>query len=160
VIINGKAGVFLNNVIRPALQIIGMWSDGGGELLLGTALHESQGFRYRHQLGGPALSYFQVEPKTHDDIWKNYLVYRKSLSASVTSLLSAPGANKLAELENNDRYAAAIARIRYARVAASLPPAGHLSEQAHFWKSHYNPIRGRGTETQYINDWIRYINMK
>jgi hypothetical protein len=155
-VITGQALDFLNNAIQPALQAIDLGSDAAGELLLGTAIHESGGFRYRQQVGGgPALSYFQMEPVTHDDIWNNYLKYRADLAAKVSSLLSSPDADKLAELENNDKYACAMARIKYLRMPAALPPEGDLQAQAEYWKRWYNTPLGAGTPEQYIADWNR-----
>jgi hypothetical protein len=60
-------------------------------LLLGTALTESGDMHYLHQLGnGPALGVYQMEPTTHEDIYDNYLKYKKEL----------PGANDLSGLAN------------------------------------------------------------
>jgi hypothetical protein len=155
-VITGQALKFLNDAIQPALQAIDLWSDGAGELLLGTAIHESGGLRYRKQLGGgPALSYFQMEPVTHNDIWDNYLKFRAGLAEKVTSLLSSPDADRLTELENNDKYACAMARIKYLRMPAVIPPEGDLAGQANYWKRWYNTPLGAGTPEQYMADWNR-----
>src|SRR5215469_16757830 len=158
-VITGVAGDFLTNAIRPALTAIGLWSAAAEELVLGTAIHESGGFKYRQQLGGgPALGYFQMEPATHDDIWTNYLAYHADLAEKVTSLLSSPDADKLAELRNNDRYGSAMARLRYARVSEALPAEGQLAEQAQYWKRYYNTPLGSGTVDEYILDWNSMVN--
>jgi len=111
---------FTTTVIKPVLLKLGLHSPAAEQLLLATAIQESH-LKYRKQIGGPALSYFQIEPNTHDDIWNNFLKYRPQLSNKVIGLMSSPVANKIKELENNDKYAAAIARIHYLRVPAPIP---------------------------------------
>lgn len=148
-----QADHFRQHSIRPALTSLGLWSQAAEELLLGTALHESQ-LRYRRQLGGgPARGLFQMEPATHNDIWNNFLVYHKGLGAQVKALKTTPDSNVLSELENNDRYAAAMARVHYRRAPALLPAAGDLPAMAAYWKKYYNTVYGAGTVQQYIDDW-------
>jgi hypothetical protein len=144
---------FARVVIRPSLITIALWTPAAEQLLLGTAIHESEGFRFRKQRNGPALGIFQMEPYTHDDIWKTYLHYYPTLSAQVASLLSNPKANKLYELEFNDKYAAGMARIKYARSNAPVPAVNDIPGMAAYWKRHYNTYLGKGTVKQFISDW-------
>ena len=140
---------------------MGAESEAAEELLLGTALQESLFLRYRRQMGGgPAVSYFQMEPATHNDIWDNYLKYRKELAAMAISFLSSVSADKIAELESNDEYATAMARIHYMRVPASLPKAGDVTEQANYWKQYYNTSLGKGKPYEYIEKWQHYLSEK
>src|SRR5882757_814136 len=88
---------FARTSIRPSLITINLWSAAAEQLLLGTAIHESEGFRFRKQRNGPALGVFQMEPFTHNDIWNTYLSYHPTLATQVTSLLSSPKAKKLHE---------------------------------------------------------------
>jgi hypothetical protein len=98
-----------------------------------------------------------MEPSTHDDIWANYLNYRHTLSNNVASFLSSPTANKYLELENNDKYAAAMARVHYMRVSAPLPSQGNTVSQANYWKQHYNTPLGKGKPQEYIDKWNKYV---
>ena len=70
-------------IIIPTLQFIGLYSESAVNLLLGTAAQESHMGTYLTQIKGPALSIYQIEPKTHADIWKNYLSYRLDLKGKV-----------------------------------------------------------------------------
>ena len=55
---------FREEVVRPVLQDLKMYSPVAENLIMGTAAQES-GFTYIKQLGGgPALGMFQVEPAT------------------------------------------------------------------------------------------------
>ena len=135
-----KATVFQNSVITPALEAIGLSSTSAAELLLGTALVESR-LVWRRQLGnGPARGLFQMEMATHDDIWKNYLAYRSSLAGKIKNLKSILNADPESELENNDQYAAAMARVHYKRAPVALPAPGQIEALLH--KAHH-PLPGR-----------------
>jgi hypothetical protein len=156
-----QAEVFKKTIITPTLQKIGAWSTAAEELLLGTALMESD-LTFRRQLGnGPARGLFQMEPATHDDIWNNFLKYQPSFSKAITALLSSPGANKHAELEKNDAYACAMARMQYRRkLSAPLPAAGDVKAMAAYWKKHYNTILGAGDPTAYVTKWNATMGTK
>jgi len=154
-LINPKPDDFLTKIIEPVLCHLSdvPFSKAASQLLLSTAIKESQNFKYRKQVGGPALSYFQIEPATHDDIWDNYLKFRPKLAQLVTQLLSSPKADKITELETNDNYAAALARIVYKRSPAKLPAADDISAMANYWKQHYNTPLGKGTPAGFIDIW-------
>lgn len=144
---------FCKASIRPVLAQIGLHSEEAEELLLGTALVESD-LKHRIQVGGgPGRGYFQMEATTHDDIWENFLKFRKSLGEKISKLLSKPDADKLAELETNDRYAIAMARVHYLRVAEPLPKSGEVQAMAAYWKKYYNTLLGKGTREQFIEKW-------
>lgn len=150
---NLRAKLFLINTIKPVLKEMGLFSPSASKLLLGTAIQESS-LIHRKQIEGRALSYFQIEPDTHDDLWKNYLAYRPELAAKVSQFLSETEKNeKLRALKDNDRYAAAMARIYYYRLPEALPPFDDLAKMAEFWKVHYNTGGGDGESYQFIDNW-------
>jgi hypothetical protein len=99
-----------------------------------------------------------MEPFTHNDIWNTYLSYHSKLAAQVASLLSSPNANKLHELEFNDKYAAAMARIKYARSGAPLPAFDNIPAMAMYWKQYYNTALGKGTPKQFLDDWYAVMS--
>ncbi|HIE39972.1 MAG TPA: hypothetical protein EYP76_00900 [Thiomicrorhabdus sp.] len=70
--------------------------------------------------------------------------------------MSSPVANKIKELENNDKYAAAIARVHYLRVRAPIPQYNNIPKMAAYWKRYYNTILGKGKEIEFINNWNKY----
>ena len=114
-----------------------MNSEAAEQLLLGTALQESDLRATVQDGGGPALGYFQMEPNTHNDIWANYLAFHADLAAKVRSLASvAAGTPEARILVTNHRYAAAMTRVHYLRVSAPLPAAGDVMAMANYWKDH------------------------
>ena len=152
------ADKFRKSVIQPVLDQLGSSNRATEELLLGTAVQESLNFMYRAQTGGgPAKGYFQMEPNTHNDIWDNFLKYRTDLADKVIAFLSDPNADKIEELEHNDKYAAAMARVHYMRVPAALPKEGDVNAQAHYWKEYYNTNLGKGHPEEYIEKWEKYV---
>jgi hypothetical protein len=148
-----QATIFLNLVVRPSLQQIGLWNQAAEQLLLGTALVESDLFHRRQIKGGPARGLFQMEIATHDDIWNNFLKYRDNLANAIISLQSSPTADRHTDLETNDKYACAMARINYFRAPAPLPMAGDINRMAAYWKQYYNTLLGAGTVSKYIKKW-------
>ena len=134
---------FLKGVIKPTLAWLHLESPAAEALLLGTALAES-GLQYLFQLGGgPALGVYQMEPATHDDIWKNYAAFRPALAQRVVELLAPWMHEDIDQLVGNLPYATAMARLHYLRVSEALPetPQG----MARYWKRHYNTASGAGT---------------
>jgi hypothetical protein len=145
---------FLDDVIRPALQAIELDSAAAEQLLLGTALQESDLRATVQDGGGPALGYFQMEPNTHNDIWTNYLAFHADLAGKVRSLAGvAAGAPNARILVTNHRYAAAMTRVHYLRVSAPLPAAGDVMAMADYWKDHYNTSGGAGSAEQFVGKW-------
>lgn len=142
-------------VIRPACQALGLYSLAAEELLLGTACQESQCGRWLHQLGrGPALGPWQMEPATHDDIWANFLKHKPELVKKVATLTVGAVSG---EMTWNLKYAAAMCRLHYFRVREALPVAGNLNGQAHYWKTYYNTLAGKGTAQEYVKNWNRFV---
>ncbi len=146
------AYAFLDGVIAPVLQTLRMGSVAAEKLLLMTAAHESMGFRYRRQVGGPALSYFQIEPATLDDLYANYLAFRPARQAKMDAFLPT-GMNRLDALEQDDRYACACARMIYARVQAALPDAADDMALAAYAKQHWNTHAGKASAAKYLHDF-------
>ncbi len=145
-------------VIRPALEHIDLWSMAAEELVLGTAAQESN-FTYLHQVKGPALGLFQMEPATYNDIWTRYLStegnthFRERLKELAGSIV-IPDPEVMVY---NLRFAAAMCRIFYRRIKAKLPDAGDLEGQADYWKTYYNTRLGKGTPAQYAKAWQTYV---
>ena len=146
------------NIIQPVLKYMDMGGLNAEELLLATAVHESGGLQYVRQLGGgPALSLFQIEPRTHDDIWKNYVGYRPQLGAMLNRLRFDAFKGQQLELMGNIPYSVAIARLVYKRARGALPDKDNVKEMAKYWKLNYNTMKGKGTVDEFINNYYRYI---
>jgi len=142
---------FLTNIVRPALLSLDMPNPNAERLLMGTAAQES-GFVFTRQAGGgPALGYFQMEPNTHDDCWKNYIDFRPQLKAKVLGCIVPTAPPSAALMETNPIYAAVMARVRYLRVPGAIPEDG--LGIAKYWKDHYNTVLGAGSVQDFVTTW-------
>jgi hypothetical protein len=128
----GLARTILAEVIRPTLIVMGSGGRAAEQLVLGTGIQESL-LTFRQQLGGgPALGLFQMEPATHDDCWNNFLKFRAALASKVKQTLDAGQKPMAATMKVNDRYAAAMCRVRYIRVSAALPNQDDIEAIANY----------------------------
>ena len=140
-------------LIAPTLEKIGLYSDTALNLVTGTGLVES-GYRATNQVGGgPALGWFQMEPVTHDDIWRNYLAYRPELGKRLRSI---PGVSQntgswpsVHILQYNPAYAVAMCRVKYLRSPSPLPPNNAVALSL-YHKKYYNTILGKANATKNI----------
>ena len=147
--------VFRDTIVKPALMSMNRWSDAAEMLVMGTAAQESHLYYTRQIGGGPALGYFQMEPATHDDCWTNYINYRASLRSLIMGIRTATGTPSAAEMETDHKYAAAMCRVRYMRVAASIPLVPR--DMAAYWKQNYNTPLGAGSVSEFIVNWNTYL---
>ena len=147
---------FRLNVVRPVLEAIGGHSMAAENLVLGTALQESNLHYLRQLAEGPARGLFQMEPATHDDIWDNYLAYRNELADQVSSFL-VPGRDRFGQLVWNLGYACAMCRVHYQRVPEPLPDATDIQGLAAYWKRHYNTAQGKGTIQEFVEKFEQAI---
>lgn len=149
-------------VVRPALEDLGAWSAGAEALVLGTAAHESAGFRFLHQLGkGPAVGLFQMEPATYFDHWR-WLESRPGLAQALRRMTSADQAGERpapdpAEMAWNLRLAAAMCRVHYLRQPFAVPEPSDVAGLARVWKRYYNTPAGAGLEGQFIANYRNFV---
>lgn len=150
-----SSGLYLPHVrdlyVRPALDALPAALNGFSAVqgVLGIGNKES-GYRYVKQLGaGPALGFWQMEPATHDDLWKNFIQFRPALQQALKALLAgaepAPG-----RLVTHTLYAAAMCRVHLYRAPAIIPAAGNAVGWAGFWKTYYNTGKGAGDAAEAV----------
>lgn len=133
-----------------------MWSEYAEELMIGTCAAESNGGTYLIQDNGPAVGIFQMEPKTHDDIWQKWLPNHPAISANLMAscMISMKPSSKM--MVSNLFYACAMARIEYWRNSPETIP-GKLEEQAAYWLKYYNR-GGKGTVEHYLASYKTFMN--
>ena len=148
----------LVKAIRPALNTLEKGGLAAEQLVLGTGIQESLLVNRQQLGGGPALGLFQIEPATHDDCWKNYLNFRDALAEKVRQTLDAGQKPEAETMKANDRYAAAMCRIRYLRASDPLPAPNEINAMANYWKQHYNTPLGAGTPEEFREKWPQYID--
>tara|TARA_Y100000034_G_C6690109_1_gene303838 strand:- start:54 stop:554 length:501 start_codon:yes stop_codon:yes gene_type:complete len=151
---------FRDQIIRPVLHHLARTDRDLGSraienLLLGTAVIESR-LEALEQRRGPALSMFQIEPSTYDDIVNRYLWHqRPDLWAGVDAFRfgARSGPDQLA---GNQHYACAVARIKYWMSPEPLPDHDDVAGLGKYWADIYN-AGGRGTGPQFALAYQRYV---
>jgi hypothetical protein len=155
-------------VILPTLKPLELWSLAAETLLVGTCAHESAMGKYLHQIKGPALGIYQIEPVTHFDIWANYLKYNPVLREKILGMVpqrnlrhdSVTGIDYGAEtlLITDLAYATVMARLVYRRAPTALPEADDIDGLAAYWKKYYNTPLGSGTVEKFIAHYSKYAD--
>ncbi len=153
--------ILIDKVLRPEVVA----------LMAGTVAVESNMGQHRRQIGYPyfpesslagAFGITQMEIATAQDIFRNYLTYRKPLWNQLADLwLSVkppffiPDSNQLAyQLMYDDTFSLAMMRIHYRRDRQVIPK--DLEGIAKAWKSWYNTHLGRGTVEKFIEAFKRH----
>lgn len=156
-----------NEIVIPALLSINSYSLAAEQLVMATGQAESL-FKHTRQVAkytngkpvyGPARSWWQIEPATHNDMFANYLgsSKRRYLLDGLMKLSHSAGDPE--ELVYNQKYAASMCRIHYLRVPAKLPEENHWQDMARYWKKYYNTVLGKGTEDGFLNKIAPVIDM-
>jgi hypothetical protein len=131
-----------------------LYSPAAEELLMATCAQESLLGKYRHQVNGPAIGIFQMEPEDHDDIWKNFLAYKPALAATVKAFAPRVVGHPLAsEMQENDPYAIAMCRVHYVRAPDPLPAATNLNALWNYYKRFYNTPQGAATQAEFYEHY-------
>tara|TARA_R110002096_G_scaffold315227_3_gene509454 strand:- start:6003 stop:6308 length:306 start_codon:yes stop_codon:yes gene_type:complete len=100
-----------------------------------------------------------MEPNTSNDIVTNYLNFREQMHELVDTLGACPiGLKKeYADLIGNLYYATAMARVHYYRVPEPIPLSDDIQGLALYWKKYYNTYEGKGTTTEFVHNYKKYV---
>lgn len=143
-------------VVRPALELTGLWSPDAESLVLRTAVQESQLRALTQAGGGPARGLWQMERPTFSDIFDRFLGIRKDLAAKIKPLVM-PGIDPFGQLHANLFLGAAMCRLRYYMDPKPIPPAADIQAQAEFWKRVYNTSAGKGRPEDFVANVRRIL---
>jgi hypothetical protein len=134
------------------------YSDEAVQQLVFTVGAEVSGRDITRQLGGgPAITWWQIEPATIRDIAANWLRYRPAADAAIRRHLPA-GDDLEAGALDDPMIAAMLARIQYRRSPLKLQPVDDIWGQAVLWKSAYNTHAGKGTVEEAMERYLRWVN--
>ena len=104
------------------------------------------------------MGLFQMEPATHDDIWRNFLEYHGGKKhTEMLKQLCTPYQPDADIMFWNLRYAALMCRMHYYRKPHKLPEADDIEGLAVYWKTHYNTHLGKGTVSEFIENYHRFV---
>lgn len=138
----------LKDLIKRVLKEIPRgYSKDAVELLLMIAAHESKAGTFLKQEKGPALGIFQIEPETHDDVWKNgdtCCVNAQTIGVEWSEC----------RLEYDLRYQIFIARQKLFMIAEPIP--SKVDEMADYAKKYWNTEHGKATGIDYMVAYEKY----
>ncbi len=148
---------FRSLIVEPVLSKLRVYSKNAEELLVFTCAAESLGGTLLHQIKGPALGIFQMEPNTYTDIWVNYIRARNQLA---TLMAMHFGCNKIPDVERmvyDLHFATAMARIHYLRMPSNIPDAKDVDGIWEYYKKYYNTEKGKAKKEDAIKKYQDFI---
>lgn len=138
---------FRDFILRPTLEMIGLYSKSAEVLILGTGLVES-GFNYIKQIGtirNGGFGFFQCENATYLDIVR-YLKVNKKLGDRITAACNIDYFPPTVEpVIWNLRLAVCICRVKYFMIPKELPKSDDLEWICKYYLKYYNTILGKST---------------
>ena len=136
---------YRDDVVIPTLEILAPqipYTDAAVNLILMTAVAESN-LVYLHQNGGgPALGVLQMEPATEASIWQHYLIRKPELKCKVQSM-TLKGIDRKLNLASNLVYQVAMARLKYWPDAEALPNINDIDGMCNYYLRIYNTVGGK-----------------
>lgn len=152
---------YLKREIKNTLKNSNMYSEVLYKLLLGTAATESEFGQITKQTNGPALGIFQIEPRTANDIWLNYLSVKPKLKEKVESVLWK-NVDLNTQLQYNVKYQILLAAINYRRVSEiynqKLPKDNSIWSLAWAYKKFHNTKSGKGTTKRFFRKYKEFVS--
>ena len=140
----------VQGVVTPALQRLGNYGPTDATLVGCIGYAESKYDRTIQTGRGPALSWWQIEPRTCGFVLSNLLEHHNQAYGNLMSLIVQhhdPGRflDPAGLLHTCPMYAAAICRGFFLHVPEPLPDFEDLEAIARYWKKYYNTPAGAGT---------------
>ena len=148
---------FRTLIIEPVLSKLQCYSKDAEELLVFTCAAESMGGTYLHQVKGPALGIYQIEPNTYTDIWVNYIRARNRLAMILALNFNC---NKIPDPERliyDLHFATAMTRIFYLRVTEAIPAHDDIDGIWSYYKKYYNTEKGKANKEESIKKYQNFI---
>lgn len=131
-------------IIKPALEVVGLWSQAAEILVYGTGMIESAYEDIVQQPKGPALGFYQMEPATYKDhcVWLRTPINKALLPRILATCFYEILPTDPKELASNIKFATLMCRIDYRRVKDELPAANDALGMAKYHKKFYNSSLG------------------
>ena len=129
---------FRSQVVQTALDKLNLYSKSAEQLLILTCAQETQGGTFIKQVDGPALGIFQMEPKTHEDLWATFLPRRSDLVYRLLQAVHLSTKPPADCLQYNLLYAAMMCRLKYFFIKDPLPEADDIKGMSIYWHKFYN----------------------
>jgi hypothetical protein len=119
------------DIIRPTLEYLGVWSPSAESRLLEAAISEPEVGLFSRRRDG--LGLYRITARQHRDLWDRYLAFKPEIASRVRGLASQRAflSDPDHELQTNLSYCTAIAWLLYQRSAGfeseRMPESAALS---------------------------------
>ncbi|MBM68409.1 MAG: hypothetical protein CME43_02895 [Haliea sp.] len=119
-----------DQVIRPTLKYLGVWTPACEDFLLQAAIAAPELGLFSQRSNG--LGLYHITAAQHRDIWDRYLAYRPEMASRIRGLASQRAflSDPDGELQTNLGYCTAIAWLLYQRSRASAEEPQHTAAAA------------------------------
>lgn len=148
---------FRQLIVESTLRDLVLYSADAEELLVFTCAVESLGGHFLHQVNGPALGIYQMEPTTHNDLWQNYIKNKSGLFMILLHSFNTTQQPSEERLIYDLRYATAMTRIYYERVPEPIPSANDVDAIWDYYKTHYNTAAGAAEKDASITKYRDFL---
>jgi len=132
-------------IIRPTLDLLNPeipYTEAAVNLVLLTAIAESN-LSYVKQLGGgPARGLCQMEPDTEQSLWRHYLSRKPSLKEKIEGMC-IKGVSRELNITCNLIYQVAMCRLKYYPDSQALPKITDTDGMANYYLRIYNTEKGK-----------------
>jgi len=152
-----NAQQFRELIVRPALIDLVQHTNEAEELLMFTCAVESGGGTWLKQTKGPALGVYQMEPKTYNDIWQNFIKNKHSIAMILLSNFGCTFMPSEDRIVYDLRFATAMVRLHYTRVPESIPVANDIDGIWDYYKKHYNTPLGAAVKEDAIAKYNAFL---
>ena len=147
-------GITVRAFIRESLAGAGLPCCGAAvELLAMVAAHESGGFRYVGQVGGPARGLWQMEPVGYAEVLRYVELRPERFTGRLRRQVRE---REHGWLQLDQVFACRCARVFFMAEPAPLPGSGDVRGLAEYAKVHWNTPSGKATVDDYENAYREY----
>lgn len=122
-------------------------------LAMMCAAHESRMGTYLQQVKGPALGMFQMEPRTHDDLFDNFLIQQPKLLNWV--LDHSTPSHHADQMAWNLKYSICMFRVFFMRFKEPIPVS--IYDQSKYLKKYWNTEAGKATAQDYYKAYTEFV---
>lgn len=147
---------FRDVIVKSSLKDLLLYSEDAEELLVFTCAVESLGGTYLHQISGPALGIYQMEPTTYNDIWQNFIIPDSKIALRLYNNFDVNRMPSEARLIYDLRFATAMSRLFYLRIQAPLPSRHNVNAIWDYYKKYYNTFRGKAQKDESIKKYYDF----
>jgi len=148
---------FRDLIVKSSLSDLLLYSQEAEELMVFTCAVESRGGTYLHQVSGPALGIYQMEPMTYNDIWHNFILMDNKLALRLCNNFDVNRMPPESRLIYDLRFATAMTRIFYLRVQAALPAFNDINAIWDYYKKYYNTPKGAAQKDESIKKYRDFL---